>query len=112
MGVIDDNFENEVFEDTMCGRTKDEHAKIKDKNADIKAYDKKIEEMKEKLAFSTNWDNSNTNSTIGVVEEPFPCDIAPAQELASTKGQALDDLRKIRFYADELIKVYESTNKE
>lgn len=28
------------------------------------------------------------------------------------KGQALDDLRKIRFYADELIKVYESTNKE
>ena len=47
--------------------------------------------MKEKLAFSTNWDNSNTNSTIGVVEEPFPCDIAPAQELASTKEQAKKD---------------------
>lgn len=166
MGVIDDNFENEEFEEAMYGMLRDEveHAKIKDKKADIKANYKKIEEMKEKLAFSTNWDNSNTNSTIGVVEEPFPCDIAPAQELASTKeqakndnvnhpqhynkggiecfdvikafygqeafegfcagnmlkyamrykhkGQALDDLRKIRFYADELIKVYESTNKE
>jgi len=166
MGVIDDNFENEEFEEAMNGMLRDEveHAKIKDKKVDIKAYDKKIEEMKEKLAFSTNWDNSNTNSTIGVVEEPCPCDIAPTQELTSTKeqakkdnvnhpqhynqggiecfdvikafygqeafegfcagnmlkyamrykhkGQALDDLRKIRFYADELIKVYESTNKE
>lgn len=158
MGVIDDNFENEVLEDAMCGRTKDEHAKIKE------SARSQEEEMKEKLAFSTNWDNSNTNSTIGVVEEPFPCDIAPAQELASTKGQAkkdnvnhpqhynkggiecfdvikafygqeafegfcagnmlkyamrykhkgqaLDDLKKIRFYADELIKAYESTNRE
>lgn len=166
MGVIDDNFENEEFEDAMYGmlRDEEEHAKIKDKNADIKANDKKIEEMKEKLAFCTNWDNSNTNSTIGVVEEPFPCDIAPTQELASMKeqakkdnvnhpqhynkggiecfdvikafygqeafegfcagnmlkyamrykhkGQALDDLKKIRFYADELVKMYESTNKE
>lgn len=166
MGVIDDNFENEEFEEAMYGMLRDEveHAKIKDKKADIKANYKKIEEMKEKLAFSTNWDNSNTNSTIGVVEEPFPCDIAPKQELTSTKeqakkdnvnhpqhynqggiecfdvikafygqeafegfcagnmlkyamryrhkGQALDDLKKIRFYADELIKMYESTNKE
>jgi len=160
MCVIDDNFEKEDFEEAMYGmlRDEEEHAKIKD------AARNQEEEMKEKLAFSTNWDNSNTNSTIGVVEEPFPCDIAPAQELASTKeqakndnvnhpqhynkggiecfdvikafygqeafegfcagnmlkyamrykhkGQALDDLRKIRFYADELIKVYESTNKE
>lgn len=166
MGVIDDNFENEEFEEAMYGMLRDEveHAKIKDKKADIKANYKKIEEMKEKLAFSTNWDNSNTNSTIGVVEEPFPCDIAPKQELTSTKeqakkdnvnhpqhynqggiecfdvikafygqeafegfcagnmlkyamrykhkGQALDDLKKIRFYADELVKMYESTNKE
>lgn len=158
MCVIDDNFENEVFEDAMCGCTKDEHAKIKD------AARNQEEEMKEKLAFSTNWDNSNTNSTIGLVEEPCPCDIAPTQELTSTKGQAkkdnvnhpqhynkggiecfdvikafygkeafegfcagnmlkyamrykhkgqaLDDLKKIRFYADELVKMYESTNKE
>lgn len=158
MGIIDDNFENEVFEDAMCGCIKDEHAKIKE------ATRNQEEEMKEKLAFSTYFDNSNTNSTIGVVEEPFPCDIATKQELASAeeqakkdnvnhpqhynkggiecfdvikafygkeafegfcagnmlkyamrykhKGQALDDLKKIRFYADELIKVYESTNKE
>lgn len=158
MGIIDDNFENEAFEDAMYGCIKDEHAKIKE------ATRNQEEEMKEKLAFSTNWDNSNTNSTIGLVEEPFTCDIAPTQELESTKeqakkdnvnhpqhynrggiecfdvikafygqeafegfcagnmlkyamrykhkGQALDDLKKIRFYADELIKVYESTNKE
>ena len=159
MGVIDDNFENEEYEEAMDGMLRDEveHAKRI-------AYDKKIEEMKEKRAFSTNWDNSNTNSTFGLVEEPFPCDIAPAQELASTKeqakkdnvnhpqhynkggiecfdvikafygkeafegfcagnmlkyamrykhkGQALNDLKKIRFYADELVKMYESTNKE
>ena len=159
MGVIDDNFENEEYEEAMYGMLRDEVERAK-----RIAYDKKIEEMKEKLAFSTNWDNSNTNSTTGVVEEPFPCDIAPAQELASTKeqakkdnvnhpqhynkggiecfdvikafygkeafegfcagnmlkyamrykhkGQALDDLKKIRFYADELVKMYESTNKE
>lgn len=160
MGVIDDNFEKEDFEEAMYGMLRDEveHAKR------INAIRNQEEEMKEKLAFSTNWDNSNTNSTIGVVEEPFTCDIAPAQELASTKGQAkkdnvnhpqhynkggiecfdvikafygqeafegfcagnmlkyamrykhkgqaLDDLSKIRFYVDELIKVYESTNKE
>lgn len=160
MGVIDDNFENEEFEEAMYGMLRDEveHAKIKE------AARNQEEETKEKLAFSTKWDYSNTNSTTGVVEEPFPCDIAPTQELASTKeqakkdnvnhpqhynkggiecfdvikafygkeafegfcagnmlkyamrykhkGQALDDLKKIRFYADELAKMYESTNKE
>lgn len=184
MGVIDDNFENEVFEDTMCGRTKDEHAKIKEsarsqeeeskENIDkaledaAKHYIKHVENMMKDIELKAynEWKKgkSFTNSTIGVVEEPFPCDIAPTQELTSTKeqhkkdnvnhpqhynkggiecldvikafygkeafegfcagnmlkyamrykhkGQALDDLKKIRFYADELIKVYESTNKE
>ena len=157
MCVIDDNFENEEIEDAMCGCIKDEHAKIKEatRNQEEEFIDKALEDITRHYF---------TNSTTGVVEEPFPCDIAPTQELASTKeqtkkdnvnhpqhynkggiecfdvikafygkeafegfcagnmlkyamrykhkGQALDDLKKIRFYADELVKMYESTNKE
>lgn len=87
MCIIDDNFGKEEYEEAMYGMLRDEveHAKR------INAIRNQEEELKENIAFSTNWDNSNTNSTIGVVEEPFPCDIAPTQELASTKEQAKKD---------------------
>lgn len=187
MGVIDDNFEDEEFEEAMYGMLRDEveHGKIKaairnqeeeelkeiiDKALEdaTKNYIKHVENMMKDIELKAynEWKNGKyfTNSTTGVVEEPFPCDIAPTQELASTKeqakkdnvnhpqhynkggiecfdvikafygkeafegfcagnmlkyamrykhkGQALEDLKKIRFYADELVKMYESTNKE
>lgn len=187
MCIIDDNFGKEEYEEAMYGMLRDEVEHAKRINAirnqeeeemkenlekaleDVsKRYIKRVENMMKDIELKAyeDWKNGYraTNSTIGVVEEPFPYNIAPKQGLTSTKerakkdnvnhpqhynkggiecldvikafygkeafegfcagnmlkyamrykhkGQALDDLKKIRFYADELIKMYESTNKE
>lgn len=168
MDIIDDYLGKEEYEEAMYGMLRDEVEHAKRINAirnqeeeemkenlekaleDVsKRYIKRVENMMKDIELKAyeDWKNGYraTNSTIGVVEEPFPYNIAPKQGLTSTKerakkdnvnhpqhynkgfaqetcskyamrykhkGQALDYLKKIRFYADELVKMYESTNKE